>query len=102
MTFIKNNEFLHNRVSTEGGAIRFENPGLVVVEANNFIGNSADLKAKQGTEQTGGAIYYSCSPLFSKGCDVFLERNNFTRNVAVNSGGALRWVNKNFTSYKIS
>ena len=57
-----------------------------------------DLPVTGIKEQTGGAIYYSCEPDFEYGCNVVLTENIFMNNSATNKGGALRWVNKNFTS----
>ena len=97
-TIFTNNTFSENRVKAAGGAMLLEDPGAVLIEGNRFFNNSADLPAPSVSEQTGGAVFYSCNPDEEKECDVILTGNNFTNNYATNKGGALRWVNKNFTS----
>lgn len=43
-----------------------------------------------------GAIYFGCSPGLN--CNVSLAFNVFTENKAENKGGAILWVNQNFTT----
>ena len=97
-TIFKNNTFSSNSVQTKGGAVLLEDPGVVHFEENLFFNNSADLPTQTKQEKTGGAIFYSCDPDIIEDCNVGLTNNNFTNNFAINKGGALRWVNKNFTS----
>ena len=97
-TIFKNNTFSGNSVETKGGAVLLEDPGEVYFEDNLFFNNSADLPTPTKQEKTGGAIFYSCDPDIIDDCNVGLTNNNFTSNFAINKGGALRWVNKNFTS----
>ena len=47
------------------------------------------------TSQDGGAIFYSCLPPLP--CNVTLEGNMFFNNTAASKGGAILWVNRNFT-----
>ena len=97
-TIFTNNTFSSNGVQTKGGAVLLEDPGAVNFENNLFFNNSADLPTPSKQEKTGGAIFYSCDPEIIEDCNVVLTNNNFENNFATNKGGALRWVNKNFTS----
>ena len=83
---------------TSGGAIQLSNPYNVDISWNNFTNNSVVENNRTNWEKSGGAIYYACDPNYDFGCEVSLTNNRFTRNRAYNKGGALRWVNKNFTS----
>ena len=86
-SIIFNNTFSTNFASDSAGAIDLRDPGSVLIADNEFFYNRADRDA--------GAIFYACHPdVF---CDVALIGNTFLSNRAGSSGGALRWVNKNFT-----
>ena len=46
-----------------------------------------------------GAIHFRCDPTVTEDkCETILGDNLFDRNFAENKGGALRYVNTNFTS----
>ena len=86
-------------MTSSGGAIKLSNPAGVVINTNNFTNNYVSpQKINYLFEKTGGAIFYECSPEYAPGCDASLTNNRFIGNYAEGKGGALRWVNKNFTS----
>ena len=76
--------------------------GKVHVKSSSFIGNQVtNLVSDDWRYRDGGAIYFICSPLRNpdyENCQVLLESNLFERNYAENKGGALRYVNANFTT----
>ena len=89
--YVRNCTFFNNQAALSGGAIHIRNPGRFQISGNNFTNNSLIYKERGN----GGAILYICKPW--RECDVILEHNIFVENKA-GSGGALRWMNKNFTS----
>ena len=73
-----------------------------MIKNSNFIRNSVTAISNERRSTDGGGIYYECPPnpdmkdVFF--CDVILEQNLFEENSATNKGGAMRYVNKNFTT----
>ena len=71
----------------------------MLISSNDFIENKVIKEDRSWRFSDAGAIYYSCHPTYDeeKGCNVVLKDNKFIGNTAENKGGAMRWVNKNFT-----
>lgn len=91
--------FSGNSALIHGGAIEFRESGKVDVINSTFIENSVkDHPTWRFAD--AGAIYFGCKPDLSEGkeCEVVLDQNVFERNTALNKGGAMRYINQNFTS----
>ena len=72
--------------------------GSVLIKESVFESNSVNSTSVLDTDSDGGAILFACDPTKTdKDCSVTLEANLFKDNFAKNKGGALRFVNTNFT-----
>lgn len=70
---------------------------------NRFTGNKVERSSSEWRFRDAGAIYFKCYPdeVGEEGdypCETILDSNIFEKNSAVNMGGALRYVNTNFTT----
>jgi len=71
----------------------------VNVRENKFFGNSVESPLASWRYSDAGALYFACAPHIARGeCQVILDSNRFGGNTAKNKGGALRYVNTNFTT----
>lgn len=90
VSYIRNSSFLGNRATT-GGAMILDRPYMIQLEANKFFNNTAYKDA-------GGGILYRCNPTqIDYECTVSLIGNEFGDNFSKSQGGAVRYVNTNFT-----
>ena len=77
-----------------------------MVKNNLFEGNRVENEKSTWLYKDAGAIYYLCDPIdgdFPEDpqtypCDTIIDSNVFKNNFAENKGGALRYLNKNFTT----
>ena len=100
---IETSTFENNLAIGSSGAIRISNAGVAHFRSNKFINNIVSDESSPLTDWRfcdAGAIYFKCgSPDDSdEACKAILEANEFTKNLARNKGGALRYVHKNFTT----
>ena len=101
---IEDSTFIGNKALITTGAVRLNEAGTVLITRSKFIKNTVSGGSPLflgWSYMDAGAIYYSCEPrklLEGEECDVILDGNLFEANVADNKGGALRYVNKNFTT----
>ena len=91
--------FFQNSALYSAGAIKFAEAGAVLLKNNNFTENSVADPSYRFSD--GGAIYYGCNPSTiseDEECNVTLDSNVFQGNTAQNKGGAMRYINRNFTT----
>lgn len=96
---MENCVFLNNHGIASSGAIKIVNAGTIHLKNNLFANNLASQEISPITDWRfcdAGAIYYMCQP--GNECDTILENNTFQNNTALNKGGAIRYVHKNFTT----
>ena len=97
-SLIETSTFVKNRALKEGGgAIRLNQAAKVTFRGNTFTENVSE--GVDSSTNDAGAIYFQCDPrIKQEECEVILKSNLFERNSAKNKGGALRYVNTNFTT----
>jgi len=91
--------FTNNTALKRAGAIGLAEAGSVMIRNSSFTSNSAADPTFRFSD--AGAIYFGCAPsaeVDGKRCAVVLDQNVFERNTAQNKGGAMRYINRNFTT----
>jgi hypothetical protein len=97
------NTFIRNRAYITGGAIHIDTVVDLDIAKNTFKENVAQPRTKierSGRHGEAGVILYGCPPDTKVFCKVSLRSNLFEDNIASSKGGAVLWVNRNFTSTK--
>ena len=103
-SYIDECTFENNVAWVTSGSLRVEEAGIVYVSNSKFISNQVIKNVNDSESQfwrysDAGAIYFKCNPLVtSEKCEVILDNNLFEGNFAENKGGALRYINRNFTT----
>lgn len=96
---IEGSIFEGNTALNAAGAVWLKNARTVTFIGNRFSGNQVKGDAVDFRFRDAGAIYFKCD--FVDGeypCEVILEANLFEKNTAENKGGAMRYINTNFTT----